>query len=368
MKIKNPNQEIAEVFYRFNIGAPVEDELIAKAFELILTNPNVKSRDAQLGAFLTGLMVKGPSAREVVILVRTALNIDGVTRYKPTLPLDEKLIGVAGSGKKGCKTFNVSTSACLVASAAGVYVAKPGSTATSSVSGSKDFMNAVGAKISDPNEMIGVLLSTKFGLFPIEELVPKFDAVYGGKTFGPTPLSFALPAVVNPIACDALLYGLAHPNVSLALKVFAELGYKDVMIVTSSHDKLHYLDELSTLEHNFIGMIDDGNVCNVEELQVSQITGHPLSYPDELKSGTSLIENVQIALRVLRGRFQGSCEDTVALNAAGILVMAEKERTLADGFNTAIEVIRSGAGFRKLEEFIDATGGSRKSLSTIMED
>lgn len=365
MKIKNPNHQIAEVFYRLNIGAPVEDDLIAKAFGLILSNPNVKARDVQLGALLTGLMVRGPSVREVVILIRTALNIDSVTRYKPTLPPGEKLVGVAGSGKKGCKTFNISTPACLVASAAGAYVAKPGSSATSSVSGSKDFMNAVGARISDPDEMIEILLSTKFGLFPIEELIPKFNAVYGGKTFGPTPLSFALPAVVNPIVCDAVLYGLSHPNVSLALNTFVELGYKNVMIVSSSPDKVHYVDELSTLEHNLVGRIDGGNVGKVEELSVTPITQHPPSPPKALRQGDSLIENVQLALNVLQGKSQGPCEDTVALNAAGILVMAGKETTLSDGFNRAIETIRSGASFRKLEEFIEATGGSKKALSII---
>lgn len=125
MSIQHPNHEIAEVFYRLNIGAPVEEHMIARAFELILSNPHVKARDAQLGAFLTGIMVKVPSVREVVTLIRTALNIDGVTRFKPTLPVSKKLVGVAGSGKKGCKTFNISTPACFVASAAGAFAANP---------------------------------------------------------------------------------------------------------------------------------------------------------------------------------------------------------------------------------------------------
>jgi len=365
METRNPNYQIAEVFYRLNVGASVENDLIAKTFELIITNPNVKARDAQLGAFLTGLMVRGPSAREIVTLIRTALNIDGVTRYKPTLPPGEKLVGVAGSGKKGCKTFNISTPACLVASAAGAFVAKPGSSATSSISGSKDLMKMVGARITDPNEMIEILLETRFGLFPIEELIPKFDAVYGGKTFGPTPLSFAFPAMVNPIACDAVLYGLSHPNVKLALEVFVELGYENAMIVSSTPDNVHYIDELSVFKRNFVGRISGGGVGDVEELDVTQITQHPLATPEKLRQGDSLIENVQLAVNVLRGKSKGPHEDTVALNAAGVLVLAGKVTALAEGFNLAIDTIRSVAGFRKLEEFIEATGGSKKALSTI---
>lgn len=171
--------------------------------------------------------------------------------------------------------------------------------------------------------------------------------------------------MVNPIACDAVLYGLSHPNVSLALDVFVELGYQNAMVVSSTPDKVHYVDELSILEHNFVGRISDGNVGKVEELSVTHITQHPSAPPEALRQGNSLIENVQIALNVLQGKVQGPCEDTVALNAAGILVLAGKEATLLDGFNRAIDAIRSGAAFRKLEEFIDATGGSKKALSTI---
>lgn len=363
--MKNPNHEIAELFYRLNIGAPVEEELVTRAFLVVLTNPNVKARDAQLGAMLTGLMVKGPTAREAVMLIRTALNIDGVIRYKPTLPIGQKLVGVAGSGKKGCKTFNISTPACLVASAAGAYIAKPCSGATSSVSGSKDFINTVGAKLLEPNEMIDVLLATGFGMFPIEELIPRFNAVYGGRTFGPTPLSFALPAIVNPIACDVLLYGLSHPNVDLSLNVFRDLGQKNVMVVSSSGDRIHYIDELSTVATNWLGRVENGDIGKVEEFSPTDITSRPPSGPDELKSGASIIENVQLATLILQGKMPGPLEDTIALNAGCILVMAEKTSNLKEGFNLAIEVIRSGKGFKKLEQFIEATGGSRQALSTI---
>jgi len=366
MEKENPNYEIAEVFYRLNIGVPIGNDLVARAFELILTDPNVKARDTQLGALLTGLMVGHPNMEEVVMLIKTALDIDGVMKYKPTLPRGEKLVGVAGSGKKGHKTFNISTPACLVASAAGVYVAKPGSTATSSISGSKDFLNTVGARPLSSDDMIEVLLSTKFGMFSIEGLIPKFDAVYGGKMLAPTPLSFALPGIVNPVVCDALFYGLSHPNISLSLSVFLELGYRNVMIVSSSNDKIHYIDELSTLTSNFVGRIREGEVIDVNEFSPTDITQRSASNFNDLKSGASLIENVQIGVRVLQGKLPGPCEDTVATNASGIIVMSGKVATLREGFELAIEAIRSGAGFRKLEEFIDVTKGSRKALSTII--
>ena len=365
MITRNPNYEIAEVFYRLNIGASLEEVMIVRAFELILSNLQVKARDAQLGAFLTGMMVKKPTVREIVTLIRTALNIDGVTRYKPTLPIGKKLVGVAGSGKKGWKTFNISTPACFVACTAGAYVAKPGSAATSSISGSRDILNVVGAVPLDPTGMIDVLLSIGIGMFSIENLIPKFDGVYGGKTFGPTPLSFALPAIINPVASDVELYGLSHPNVKLSLETFLELGYKNVMVVSSTNDMVNYVDELSATQFNYMGRLQNGIVGPIEEFSAAEITGHALSEWEQLRSGISLIENAQIFIRVLQGKLPGACEDTVALNAAAILMLDGRVTNLVDGYKLSIEVIRSGAAFKKLQQFIEMTGGNLKALQTI---
>jgi len=366
MSIQHPNHEIAEVFYHLNIGAPLEERMIARAFELILSNPHVKARDAQLGAFLTGIMVKRPSVREVVTLIRTALNIDGVTRFKPTLPLGKKLVGVAGSGKKGCKTFNISTPACFVASAAGAFIAKPGSSATSSISGSKDFLNIIGVNLFDSINMIDVLLSTGIGTFQIEDLIPKFDGVYGGKTFGPTPLSFALPAIINPIACDTELYGLSHPNIELSLETFLELGYENVTVVSSTSDGIHFVDELSTLSTNYMGTTERGIIKDIEKFLPSDITQQSPSSPEELRAGLSMVENAQIVLQILQGKHPGPREDTVALNAAAILVSSQIVSNLSDGFTLAVETIRNGAAFDKLREFVQATGGDIQSLYTII--
>jgi anthranilate phosphoribosyltransferase len=360
-----PNREIAEVFYRLNVGVPIENDLLERAFKLILMHPQVKARDTQLGAFLSGLMVKGPTAEEIIILIRTALNVDGLIRFKPSIHHGERLVAVAGSGKKGLKTFNISTPACIVAVAAGAYVAKPGSGATSSISGSIDFSTVVGAKIITHQEMAEVLLSTGFGLFSIENLIPKFDGVYGGKTFGPTPLSFGLPAIANPIVCDALLYGLSHPNVGLSLEVLKGLGYTDAMVVASSDDRIHYVDELTPLSLNLIGKIENGVIASVEESPFADFVDVARCNSTDLRPGESLIENIQFAVKVLDGKGSKPREDAVALNAGAILMLAGKVNNLIEGYKQALDIIRSGKGIRKLEEFIEATGGSKKALNTL---
>lgn len=366
MREENPNHEIAEVFYCLNIGGPISNDLIAHTFKLILTHPQVKARDAQLGSFLTGLMVRGTTSSEVATLIRTALNIDGITRFRPPIPSGERLVGVAGSGKKGLKTFNISTPACIVAATLGAYVAKPGSGATSSLSGSRDFALIVGAKPLTNQEMTEVLLATKFGLFPLEDVIPKFDSVYGGKTFGPTPLSFGLPAIANPIVCDALLYGLSHPNVKLSMELFRHFGSKEVIVVASSHDRIHYVDELTPLTTNMMGRITNGIIGEVEEPDVTLLTGQATCQPEDLEPGDSLIENIQCAVRVLAGKGSIYREQAVAMNAAAILVLANKTPDLKEGFEVSLKALQSGRCLEKLEEFVEATGGNNKALHTLL--
>ena len=362
---RTPNHRISEVFYRLNIGAPLDEDLLAEAFELILTDPHVKARDTQLGAFLTGLMVRKPSVREILLLIRTALNIDGIKRFRPTLPSNELLIGVAGSGKKGLKTFNISSAACFVASALGVYIAKPGSSATSSVSGSKDLVRALGAVPLETPEMIDVMQRTHLGIFPIEDQIPRFDSVYGGKIFGPTPLSFGLPAIVNPLACDALYYGLAHPNVELAQETLHGLGFENAIVVTSSKDGIHYIDELSTLSLNRVAKVEKGQLMPVDESIVMSlgITSDDVS---GLEAKDSLFENVQYVLKVLKGKGPESAIKTVALNAAGILLLAKKVETLAEGFNQSLRAIDSDAAYEQMCRFVEATGGTTKTITNLL--
>lgn len=365
MVSQTANHRISEVFYRLNVGAPLDEVLLEEAFGLILTDPHVKARDTQLGAFLTGLMVRGLTSREIIVLIRTALNIDGIKRFRPTLPAGEMLLNVAGSGKKGFKTFNISTAACFVASAEGVYIAKPGSSATSSVSGSKDLIRALGANMLETPEMIEVLLKTKFGVFSIEDQVPRFDSVYGGRIFGPTPLSFGLPAIINPLACDAVYYGLSHPNISLAQETLLGLGFEHAMIVASSHDGTHFIDELSVLDKNYAGFVVRGAAQPVDETLVSSLNLVP-DDGSELQAKDSLFENTQYVLKVLKGSGPESAKCTVALNAAGMMMLSGKITSFSEAYAKALASIHSGAAFDQLCRYVEATGGTTKTITNLL--
>jgi len=68
--------------------------------------------------------------------------------------------------------------------------------------------------------------------------------VYGGKFYVPHALSFALAALVSPVQFDNLIYGLAHPNVETSIEVLKKFGIRDAMVASTTHDDIHYLDEM----------------------------------------------------------------------------------------------------------------------------
>lgn len=365
MNMMSANQQIGEILYRLNVGAQIELGLLKDVFISVLTDETVMARDTQLGALLVGIMVKGPTPEEVVTLIKAALSIDSPQQKNIALPQGEVLVGVAGSGKKGVKTMNVSTPACIVAASGGAYVVKPGSCGTSSISGSADFMKGIGLNIDDFELMLKALTKIGIGFFSIENLIPRFDRVYGQKMLGPNPLSFAFPAFLCPIKYDALLYGLSHPNLDLSLDVFSRLGVQNVCVACCTDDNIHFVDELGVFEHNYIGMIKKGvreKAIDLDPADIIDIARYRIS---EIATAPSMLENIKLAIDTIKGEAHGAREDVVAINAGMILCLAEKVQNIKEGFCLAKELIRSGAAFEKLLQLAELFGSGTKSIEML---
>jgi anthranilate phosphoribosyltransferase len=333
-----------------NVGADLPVDVLTDAFGSILESPAGHARDAQLGALLSGLMARGqgPNADQVTGLIRTALSVDRPQPIKVDLPPGERLVCVAGSGKKGVKTMNISTLACIVASSLGAYVAKPASRSTSSVSGSADFASCIGIQVGNVQHSVNMLKATGLGIFSIENMVPGFDNVYGQRMFGPTPLSFALPALLCPVEPDCLLYGLSHPDVALSLEVFERLGYDNVMVVTSTDDDVHFIDELGMFKRNYVGGRRNGFTGNIKQFDPLSELGLPRYRVADIAAAATMQANVDLGVQVLEGKVEGAPRDIVAINAATILYLAGKVEERREGFYRALGAINSGAARYKL--------------------
>tara|TARA_Y100000310_G_scaffold96067_1_gene93841 strand:+ start:4292 stop:5401 length:1110 start_codon:yes stop_codon:yes gene_type:complete len=363
---KQEGEAVHEVLYRLNVGSKINIKLLEKAFGVVLLNDKSKNNDVQLSAILTGIMARGPEKEEIIALLKSVFKLDKFNpkkRKKIKLPKGQVLVGAIGSGKKGIKTMNISTPALLTAASLGAYTAKTVSHSTSSLTGSADFLELVGCNLDiSLKRMEKIILKTGFGAFKIERLLPKFDSIYGQKFIALHALSFGLAALASPIKYDNFLYGLAHPDVELSIKVLKNFGIKNAMVVSTTHDKIHYLDEMGIYgETKMIG-IQSGKVGKLKVWNPVKELMLPKYSPKSILEGENVHENIKLSLDVLKGKGEKAREDIIAINAGTILYIAGITKGLEESYKAAKKALQDGLPYKKLAEFIKENGGDLKKL------
>lgn len=355
-----------EAVYRVNVGLDLTEEIAFNALRNCLLIKDSGERSIFMGILLNGVTAKGPTVEEVAGFIRAALSID---RLDPLslksikMPEGKKIICLAGSGKKGIKTMNISSSSAVVAASLGVCIAKPCSTSTSSVTGSSDFMETVGTNIEISNEkMIKIMEDTNLGFFKIERQIPKFDSLYGGKFYVPHALSFALAGLVLPFKSDCLLYGLAHPNIELSVKVLLRFGIKNAMVVTNTDNGIHFLDELGIFGTTSIIGTRNASIGKLVNIQIAETLKLPAYTRKDIRPAASKEENIRLAINALSGKGEQAREDIISVNAGTLLYLARKAGNLKEGFSMAKKAIKEGVSIEKLKEFVNATSGNIDSL------
>lgn len=354
--------------HKINSSVDIEPQDIHEGIARILALPDGHTRDVMLGSVLTGLLLRGPRLDEVEAAVRaaTALDRDGWDFHQP--PAGAKFVGYTGSGKKTFKTINLSSAAALVAAAGGAHVAKLGSRSASSKTGSRDFMDQVGAPTdSVPHQdMVGITAEIGFGFFSIENRVPAFDRCYGGRFQAVHALSLAFPALLSPVVCPAYVYGLSHTEVGASAHLLSRLGLPDVTVINSGLGKAVQVDELipgSTVRVCRIIGGDEQSAFN-DEVRIG--AG---SMPQDLRSLTQHDdprENVAAVVRILAGQDTSQARNAVALNAALLMRMSGAVPTIGSGIEKALTLIDAGAGLDTLRQFIRLTGGTPGNLRRLL--
>ena len=362
------NKNISEVIHRININREIDSDLLSKAFYNILQLEDQSIRDVLLGTFLTGLMVRKPNIEEIKTLLNCSFLIDGFTRADTEMHTTGKfVIEYMGSGKKGIKTINISTPSAIVAAASGATILKKGSYATSSVNGSADFMSLIGAKpLSSVSEINRALKVIDFAFVNIQNFIPRFDLLYTGKFFAPHVLSFGLPAIITPVKGDFVLYGLSHPDITLSANVLREFGIKEGMVVSSTNDGIHYLDEMGIYGSTQTIQIKKGEVCSIQnfnpnsELMLSAYTSQ------DIAERKIVSENISCAVRALKGSGKGAHMAIICLNAAKMLCLSGIVQSMKEGYHVARKSIENGSAFRKIEAYIEFTGGNLNKLKEYL--
>ncbi|MFI5621456.1 hypothetical protein [Streptomyces sp. NPDC051567] len=359
---------IPPLIHKINSRVTIEPHEVHEGILAVLELPAGNTRDVMLGSILTGLLLRGPRIGEVEAAIRAATNLDraGWDFHRP--PEGLRFVGYTGSGKKTLKTINLSSSAALVAATGGAHIAKLGSRSASSKTGSRDFIDLVGAEIEavPHGEMVGIAADCGFGFFSIEHRVPEFDRRYGGRFQAVHALSLAFPALLSPVVCAAYVYGLSHPAVRVSARLLSRLGLPDATVVNSSADTTLQVDELLPGTTVRACRISDSRE---DHTLAGDVTRAAASMPRNLSCIAQHADphsNVAAAVRVLAGRDTSPARDAVALNAALLLLTARVVPTLQAGLDTALTILHAGAGLDTLLRFVRLTGGSPLALEALL--
>ena len=295
---------------------------------------------AQIGGFLVALRAKGETADEIAGCAEAMR-----AHVLPVHPTRTDVVDVVGTGGDGARTFNISTTAAIVAAAAGAAVAKHGNRAVSSVSGSADVLEALGFDLEQSPERVAESIDTLgFGFMfaPLHHPAMKHAAPVR-RELGTRTIFNVLGPLTNPAGARAGVFGVYAADVARTVAdALSVLDSRRAFVVHGAHG----VDELSPAGPNLVFEVVEGAVHErmIDPLEL----GLARCDPAEL-SGGSPDENAQAARDVFAGG-PGAKRDAVVLNAAGAIAAAGHAHDLAEGLELAREAIDSGAATARLAE------------------
>ena len=308
--------------------------------------------------FLCHLALKGETVQEIAAFAR-ALREKAI---QP--PLDagwresHEILDVCGTGGDRLNTFNISTTVAIICAAAGVPVAKHGNRAITSQAGSADVLEALGIKINLPPEAAARSLRERhFAFFFAPSYHPAFKHIGPARKLcadrGQRTIFNFLGPLLNPARPGAQLVGVPRPELCEPLAhVLQSLGSRRAMVVTgkvpgAAHAN-HHLDELSTLGQNTVAEFYQERGFTSSALDPAHFPLQPATLAD--LAGGNREANAQIVRGILRGDERGPKRDAVLLNAAAGLFVANRAKSLAEGWTLAAGIIDGGAAAKKLDE------------------
>lgn len=300
--------------------------------------------EVQIAAFLAAMRVKKASVGELAGLA-SSLREHAVTVYTGL----DNLVDTCGTGGAALKTFNISTTAALVAAGAGVYIAKHGNRGITSVCGSADLLVALGVNIdAGPETVSRCIREAHIGFMFAPKFHPAMRHVQPlRKTLDFTTAFNLLGPLANPARAQAQVMGISDASlmrrIAEALKV---LGLRRAIIVHSNG-----LDEISTMgPARIFHLYPDGSIA--EEIFDAEQYGIPKAEYDDLAGG-DVDTNTHILREILFEKADGPRKDIVVLNAAAAIMAGGLANDFAEGIEKANESICSGKAAECMEKLVE---------------
>ncbi|KAJ2080175.1 anthranilate phosphoribosyltransferase [Coemansia sp. RSA 988] len=320
-----------------------------------------QASDTQMAGFMTALQAHGMGENPVILAALAAEMLRHA--HVPKLQVDEKsreqygmVVDIVGTGGDGWNTFNISTTASLVAAAAGLQVAKHGSRASSSNCGSADLLEGMGCSLNvvTPSNVAELLSKHRFCFLFSSTFHPSMR--YLAKTRRElgfrTPLNVLGP-LTNPVSPDRSVIGVHSkslgPIMAEALKI---LGRRNYAVVCGDEN----LDEISIAGYSHVWHIDsDGEISNYKiHPDDFGVPTHPLS----AAAGSTLEENKATLTRLLSNTLEEqdvAIRDFVLVNTGFLLYVSGVAQSMKQGAEIAQQTLESGKVKSLLEDFANDT-------------
>lgn len=301
---------------------------------------------AQIKEFLLALKTKGETAEEVNAFVNV------MYRHSAPINVTERAVDTVGTGGDGFNTINISTTAAIVAAAAGAKVVKHGNRAASSKSGSADLLEALGVNI----DLVGDGVETVFREVGIGFcFAPKFHpamrfAAPARKELGVATVFNILGPLANPAKPKAAAIGVANDRMHLLMAQVLSAKGVDGFVFRGDDG----LDEISLATTTSVLTIGQGQISSdlidpaefgISKTQITELVGGDAQF------------NAEVSRAIFRGE-KGAPRDAVALNAAAAIAAFKGEfdksltERMHDGYVDAIKAIDSGAATTLLDEWV----------------
>lgn len=303
-----------------------------------------KANEAQIGAFLVALRIKGESldeiagAVEVMRELATGVDVSG-----------DNLVDIVGTGGDESNLFNVSTASSFVVAAAGGQVAKHGNRSVSSNSGAADVLEAAGVNLNLSPEQVALCvqeLGVGFMFAPAHHSAMK-HAIGPRKALGLRTIFNILGPMTNPAGVGRQLIGVYKQELCKPMaEVLGRLGAEHIMVVHSADG----LDEISIAAETYVAEYRDGVVTeyqiNPEDYLGERQSLEGLGVGDAKQSLALIID----ALSKKSSPYADKAADLIAINSGAALYVAGCAVDMAQGVELAQDAIGSGLAKAKIND------------------
>jgi len=301
-----------------------------------------RSTDAQIGAFLVALNIKGESVNEVVgavnVMRELSEKVEASTHH---------LVDTCGTGGTGVGIFNVSTAAAFIASACGAKVAKHGNRSATRSSGSADLLEHAGLSLElSPKDVSRCIeeIGVGFMFAPAHHSAMK-HAIGPRQEMGLKTIFNLLGPLTNPAGALNQVVGVyAKKWVRPIAEVLKELGSNHVLVV---HSKDH-LDEISIAEETYVAELINGSI---KEYVIGPEDFGFSKKPLDSLLVSSASESLSIIKEGLLNK-NYAASSMIAMNSGAALYASGVAGSLKEGVLVAKNCVESGEGLKKLDELV----------------